>query len=257
MYDAEQKLVEMLPLLAQECLNAEARDAFMLHEQETRQQIRNLEWRFQSFGSQPSMMENHTIAGLKRDHDTFLQQRPPREALTLFNLHVGYKSEYIEIAAYHNLIDAANSLGLQQCVQAFQQNLQQEMEAAKKLGTIAHQFSVQRGQAAQIPASSAPMGNQPNAANPQMPGQNQPSTAKPTKFSASQVQGGMEVVGSDLKSVGSVKDVRENDFLVAIPMQRDIYVPFTGIQNVDEGRIVLNIPASQVYKMNWPKPSIT
>jgi ferritin-like metal-binding protein YciE len=136
MYDAEQKLVEMLPLLAQECLNAEARDAFMLHEQETRQQIRNLEWCFQSLGSQPRMLENHTVAGLKRDHDTFLQQRPPREAQTLFNLHVGYQSEYIEIAAYHNLIDAANSLGLQQCVQAFQQNLQQEMEAAKKLGTI-------------------------------------------------------------------------------------------------------------------------
>jgi hypothetical protein len=176
----------------------------------------------------------------------------------VFNLHAGYKSEYIEIAAYHNLIDAANGLGLQQCVQAFQQNLQQEMEAAKKLGTIAHQFGLQQGQAAQIPVSGPPMPSQPDAGvNQQMPGQIQPSMpANPEKVSPSQVQAGMEVVGSDMKSVGSVKEARENDCLVAIPMQRDTYVPFTAIQNVEAGRIVLNIPAGQVKEMNWPKPSI-
>src|SRR5690348_2695916 len=133
MYDVEQKLVQMLPQLAQESSDAQAREAFTTHEQETQQHIRNLERCFQILGSQPMVLENHTIAGLKRDHDVFLQQQPPQEAVTLFDLHAGYTSECIEIAAYYSLIDAAKSLGLQQCAQIFQQNLQQEVEAGKKL----------------------------------------------------------------------------------------------------------------------------
>ncbi len=70
------------------------------------------------------------------------------------------------------------------------------------------------------------------------------------------MQQGMEVIGSDMKSVGRVRDVRDNDFHVDIPMQRDIYVPFTAIQNVEGDRVVLTIPASQVNDMNWPKPPL-
>jgi ferritin-like metal-binding protein YciE len=147
MYDIEQKLVRMLPVLAQECLDAQAKQAFMRHEQETRQSIRSLERCFQSLGRQPRALENYTAAGLVRDHDLFRLQQPPSEALTLFNLHSGYQSGCLEIAAYHNLIDEANTLGLQECVQLFQQNLPKEVNASKTLAAIAHQFSQQQVQA--------------------------------------------------------------------------------------------------------------
>lgn len=298
MYDVEQKLVQMLPQLAQESSDAQARETFTAHEQETQQHIRNLERCFQILGSQPMVLENNTITGLKRDHDVFLQQQPPQEAVTLFDLHAGYTSECIEIAAYYNLIDTANSLGLQQCAQLFQQNLQQEVEAGKKLTSIVHQLNQQPVQAAQAVAANQPMAGQPYAqaqqapgqgqsyetANPQTPGQGQPyvqanqqapgqdqpyaqaqqapgqgqpyAQANQQTTSPSQVQGGMEVVGSDMKSVGHVRNVRDNDFHVDIPMHRDIYVPFTAIQNVEGERVVLNIPADQVYDMNWPKPPL-
>jgi ferritin-like metal-binding protein YciE len=265
MYDVERKLVEVLPQLAQECNDAQARDAFMQHEQETRQQVRNLEQCFQILGAQPRALENHTVAGLKRDHDAFLQQQPPREAVTMFDLNAGYKTEHIEMAAYHSLIDAANSMGMQQCVQLFQQNLQQEEAAAKKLATIAHQLEAQ---AVQMPGSSPQMSNQPPvaagpqapnpqvAASPQAP--NQPSgTPNPQMRRSFHLQKGMEVVGSDMASVGLVRDVRDNDFLVDVPMQRDLYVPFNAIQAIDNSRVVLNTPANQVSNMNWPKPPLT
>ncbi|HXL38393.1 MAG TPA: hypothetical protein VN954_14470 [Ktedonobacteraceae bacterium] len=35
-------------------------------------------------------------------------------------VHSGYQCECLEIAAYHELIDEANSLGLQDCIQLFQ-----------------------------------------------------------------------------------------------------------------------------------------
>ncbi len=302
MYDVEQKLVQMLPQLAQECQNDQAREAFILHEQETRQHVRNLEQCFQILGSQPRVVENYTVDGLKRAHDAFLQEQPPREALTLFDLYAGYQSEYVEIAAYHSLIDAANILGLPQCVQLFQQNLLQEIEAAKKLWTIGHQFGVQQFHAGQRAEANASPREQPYGTSesitdgqqyvaPATTGMNtlseanlssmqshsyteadmantgasnvnagQATTANsPTMGQPYQVQPGMEVVGSDIAFIGNVRDVRANDFLVDMPMRRDLYVPFTAIESVEQdaaaGRVVLNILASQVDAMGWPHPA--
>ncbi|TMD93768.1 MAG: DUF892 family protein, partial [Chloroflexi bacterium] len=101
MYDVERKLDQMLPILAQESLDAQAREAFTQHEQETRQHISNLEQCFQILGSQPMIVESNMVAGLRRDHDAFLQQQPPAQALTMFDLYAGYQSECLEIAGYH------------------------------------------------------------------------------------------------------------------------------------------------------------
>jgi ferritin-like metal-binding protein YciE len=334
MYDAEQQLVKTLPILAQECNNQEARDAFMQHEQETRQHVRNLEQCFQILGSQPSTLQNHTISGLKQDHDIFTQQQPPQEALTMFDLNAGYQSEYIEIATYNSLIDAATSMGMQECVDLFRQNLQQEEAAARKLGSIIHQMGQQTSQMNQGQAympnqgamlNQAPMSDQYYAGNnPQMQGQSytsgnqqpvnqdamnqgypvdiQPgqsetfiagnpqganqsyagtgsqsptsgstyaganpqasSTAAPSSSTnasmnpRSQLQQGMEVVGQDTGNVGTVKEMRDGDFLIDRPMKRDVYVPYNAIQNIDGGRAILNIPAGQVDSMGWDKPPL-
>lgn len=294
MYDVEQKLAQMLPVLAQESMDNAAREAFLTHEQETRQHIRNLEQCFQMVGSQPATLESNAVAGLTKDHDAFLQQQPPVQALVLFDLHAAYQSECLEIAAYHNLIDTASILGLQGCVQLFQQNLQQEVSASQKLATIAHQYIQQQVQPAQSAVAAAPMAvpEQANTAtNPyatgssQMPASNQPYAApapqapmpqQPSMNSnqpmyeqdsgatssnapedkASQVHEDMRVVGSDMSNIGRVKQVRDNDFLVDIPVQRDLYIPFDAIQNVEADQVVLNIPGHQINDMNWAKPSL-
>lgn len=144
MYDIEQKLAQILPQLANESQNRQAKEAFTQHEQETKQHVRNIEQCFQILGRQPVTMENHAVMGLKQDHDTFVQQQQPAgPILTMFDLNAGSQSEYLEMANYASLIDAANNLGYQQCVPLFQQNLQQEQAAAQKLATIAHQLGQQ------------------------------------------------------------------------------------------------------------------
>lgn len=305
MYDIERKLDQMLPILAQESLDAQAREAFMQHEQETRQHISNLEQCFQMLGSQPMIVENYMVAGLRRDHDTFLQQQPPAQALSMFDLYTGYQSECLEIAGYHNLIDAANSIGLSQCVPLLQQNLQQEIAASQKLAALAHQLGLQQTQLGQAPVPNQPVSNQPPAGvnqpmpnqpsqvvNQPMPNQgygtanspvsNQPPLAPnpplvnqssgtanpsiadeptetanaPAANTASQIREGMDVVGSDMRPVGVVRNVRDNDFRIDIPMQRDLYAPFDAVQNVTADRVILNIPADQVKDMNWSRPSL-
>jgi len=293
MYDVERKLDQMLPILAQESLDAQAREAFTQHEQETRQHISNLEQCFQILGSQPMIVENNMVAGLRRDHDTFLQQQPPAQALTMFDLYAGYQSECLEIAGYNSLIDAANSIGLSQCVPLLQQNLQQEIAASQKLAALAHQLGLQQTQIGKVPVPNQPPAgaNQPTASQPvqatnqPMPNQqmasqpaqaaNQPVANQPFKAPnppvanqssgtanapaaniASQVQEGMDVVGSDMRPVGVVRNVRDNDFRIDIPMQRDLYAPFDAVQSVTADRVILNIPADQVRDMNWSKPSL-
>jgi hypothetical protein len=66
----------------------------------------------------------------------------------------------------------------------------------------------------------------------------------------------MEVVGSDGDLVGTVKQVRDNDFLVNRPLQRDVYVPFDAVKDVATGKVVLNVQAGQVDYMNWPNPAL-
>ena len=144
MYDIEQRLTQVLPELAQEVQNPEVKEAFSQHLQETQQHVRNLEQCFQILGQQPVAMPNHTVVGLKQDHDSFMQQFQPSDSiLTMFDLNAGCQSEHLEIANYNSLIDAANNLGFQQCVPLFQQNLQQEEAAAQRLSTIAHQLGQQ------------------------------------------------------------------------------------------------------------------
>ncbi|MBX6771751.1 MAG: DUF2171 domain-containing protein [Chloroflexi bacterium] len=75
-------------------------------------------------------------------------------------------------------------------------------------------------------------------------------------FGTQNVRTGMQVVGSDGTGIGSVKEVRENDFLVSRAMKRDLYVPFNAIGNVSDNTITLNIPSSQVDNMGWQSPPL-
>ncbi len=71
-----------------------------------------------------------------------------------------------------------------------------------------------------------------------------------------QIRSGMRVVGSDGHEVGTVKEVRTNDFLLNRQMARDIYVPFSAVQNVTADTISLNIPSGQVDNMGWANPPL-
>lgn len=67
------------------------------------------------------------------------------------------------------------------------------------------------------------------------------------------VSTGMDVVGSDGKAVGTVKEVRDNDFLVDRPVAFDVYVPFSAC-NAANGLVQLNVPARDVDKQGWEMP---
>jgi ferritin-like metal-binding protein YciE len=144
MYDAEQRIEQMLPNFEKESDNDQVRAALQMHLQQTRQHIQNLDQVFQILGSKPPKVTCAAIQGLKQEHDSFLKENPSPEVLTMFDVGAASKTEHYEIASYQGLIDKARLMGQQQVVQLLQQNLQQEEDMARKC----HQLGQQLGKVA-------------------------------------------------------------------------------------------------------------
>ena len=142
-FDAEQKLSKMLPLMAQQSNSDEVKQAFEQHEQETLLQISNLEQCFHAIGVTPETSPCQAVAGMKAEHDSFMKEKPSADVLTLFNLGAGAKSEYYEIASYKGLIEQATLMGQMQCVQLLEQNLKQEEAMAEKVQQLSHKLGLE------------------------------------------------------------------------------------------------------------------
>lgn len=143
MFDAEQRILQMLPLLAKECHNPQVKSAFEQHEQETREQINNLEECFRILGVKPKKAACMAVGGLKQEHDAFLKENPSEDLLTMFDLGGAAKTEYYEMASYKGLIEKANLMGQKQCVYLLQQNFNQEEAMAKRVETLSKQLGQQ------------------------------------------------------------------------------------------------------------------
>ena len=143
-YNAEQLIALILPVLMQESHDPRIQKAYQTHIQETEHQIQNLERCFQLLENQPPPVTCYTVAGIKQQHAHFKQEGTTDTLLILFNLGITAKMEHYEIASYQCLVEKANLLGLQQCAQLLIENLQQEqtmlqhvMQSANQLGQSA------------------------------------------------------------------------------------------------------------------------
>ena len=143
MLDAEQRISKMLPTMVQETEHTEIKAALEHHLGETKQQIANLEQCFQILSEKPESATCFAVDGMRKEHESFLKEKPSTEILTLFNLSGAAKTESYEISSYTGLIDLAKLLGQTQCVQLLEQNLQQEEAMAKKVLHLSRQFGKQ------------------------------------------------------------------------------------------------------------------
>ena len=150
MYDAEEHIAKILPKLAEEAGNSEVRSAFEMHEQQTREQIQNLDQCFQLLGAQRQKVTCDAVLGLKKEHDTFLKEKPDEAILTLFDLGAAAKTEHYEIASYEGLIAKAQLMGQQSVARLLEQNLRQEQEMAQKVSQLSHQLGQQQAGALSI-----------------------------------------------------------------------------------------------------------
>ncbi|HXF98495.1 MAG TPA: DUF892 family protein [Gaiellaceae bacterium] len=137
MYYAEKTLTSVLPKLAEEAKDRELARAFQSHLRETEKHVHNLERVFSQLGRSAQGSPCAGIEGIKREHDDFLGESPPKGAtLDLFLTGAAARTEHYEIAAYSALVAMARALKQRDAVELLQENLRQEKEALKTVESI-------------------------------------------------------------------------------------------------------------------------
>ena len=84
----------------------------------------------------------------------------------------------------------------------------------------------------------------------------EPTATRSIGIDRSQIREGAEVVGSDGESLGQVKQVRDDDFLLDRPMKRDLFVPLSVVALAGVDRIVLELSADEVGERNWSESTL-
>ncbi len=142
-YDAEQRITHILPEMVREAQDPDIKKALEQHVTETKQQIINIEQCFQVLGEKPKTSACLAIDGLRKEHENFVREQPSPEILSMYDLEATVKTEHYEIASYQGLIDAAVTMGQQQCAQLLKKNLDQEEVMAEKIVLFARQLGKQ------------------------------------------------------------------------------------------------------------------
>ena len=140
---AEQITLKLLPELRKEARHPELRRAFEEHEQETKQQIKNLEQVFKQLGEEPEETTCFAAEGLKKEHEALQEEKPSPEVLEMGNLGGAAKTEHYEIASYTTLVQMAKDLGEREVATLLQENLDQEKEMAKRVQQLAKEIGKQ------------------------------------------------------------------------------------------------------------------
>ena len=142
MYYAEKTLAATLPKLAEEATDAELTRAFTSHQKETERHVSNLEKVFRQVGESPKAQPCPGIEGIKKEHDDFMKENDPSEAMRdAFLTGAAARTEHYEIAAYTGLVTQARALKERGAVELLQENLKQEKEALKKVETISKRLA--------------------------------------------------------------------------------------------------------------------
>jgi ferritin-like metal-binding protein YciE len=117
------------------------RQGLQQHEQETRQQIHNLEEVFRLLGGQPRPVECHAARGLFRSLQEVAEANPSPEVLEGAVVAGAAKTEHLEIAAYTGLVEKAQAMGQSQVAQLLRQNLAQEEAMLRRVEDVAQRLT--------------------------------------------------------------------------------------------------------------------
>ncbi len=144
-YYAEQQAVDALGEQADAATTDEVRNAFLLHQEETRGQVARLEDVFRSIGVDADEKTCAAIDGLVDDAQLVVSNTESGSLTRDAGLIIaGQKIEHHEIAAYGSAVTLARVLGYMDAAQMLNQSLEEEKNTDKKLTQLAESFVNQR-----------------------------------------------------------------------------------------------------------------
>lgn len=138
LYSAEKQLTKALPKMAKAATNAELKEAFESHLEETEGQIERLEKIFDQLGVSYSRVEKcKAMEGLVEEGKKVMEEGLEPHVLDAALIAAAQRVEHYEIAGYGCCRTFAQQLGHQDIADLLQETLDEEGNADKKLTDIA------------------------------------------------------------------------------------------------------------------------
>jgi ferritin-like metal-binding protein YciE len=133
MYSAENQLVKALPKLAQGAHNQELASLFTLHLEETKGQVARLQQVFEILQEKPTGEHCNGMEGVIEEGTDALEKDQEGASFDAGLIGAALRTEHYEIAGYTATIEMAKVLGFTDVVGLLTENLNEELEAAKKI----------------------------------------------------------------------------------------------------------------------------
>ena len=137
LYDAEHRLTDALPKLAEKAANPDLQHAFESHLQETEKQVERLEIIFEKLDLDPERVKCAAMVGLISEGDEVLDAEGDQDVLDAALIAAAQRVEHYEISGYGTARTFAQQLGYADAAELLQQSLDEESAADRKLTNIA------------------------------------------------------------------------------------------------------------------------
>jgi ferritin-like metal-binding protein YciE len=137
LYDAELRLTEALPKVADAATAPELKQAIQMHLKETQGHASRLEGIFSKLGKQPKRQTCEAMKGLVSEGSDIISAKGDPAVKDAALIAACQRVEHYEISGYGTARTFATRLGMQDLAQTLQQTLQEEVNADQKLNQIA------------------------------------------------------------------------------------------------------------------------
>jgi ferritin-like metal-binding protein YciE len=137
LYDAEHRIVEALPQMADKAHNPRLKRAFEDHLRQSEKHIERLEAVFEHLGIEPERQKCDAMAGLIKEGGNVLDADGDTEVLDAGLIAAAQRVEHYEIAGYGTVRAFARQLNNEYAAELLEQTLDEEKETDHLLTTIA------------------------------------------------------------------------------------------------------------------------
>ena len=137
LYDAENRLIDALPKMADAACSQQLKTAFSEHLMQTRTHAQRLEQVFHRIGCEPKRETCPAMKGLIQEGQDMIDAKGDDAVRDAALIAAAQRVEHYEMAGYGTVRTFAQQLGLTDVAQTLQQTLDEEGETDKMLTRIA------------------------------------------------------------------------------------------------------------------------
>jgi ferritin-like metal-binding protein YciE len=137
LYDAEHRIVEALPQMADKAHNPSLKQAFENHLRQSEKHIERLEAVFESLGIEPERVKCDGIVGLIQEGSHVLDAEGDPDTLDAGLIAAAQRVEHYEIAGYGTARAFARQINNQYVAELLEQTLEEEKATDQLLTSIA------------------------------------------------------------------------------------------------------------------------